>query len=207
MASYFLPHDGVASIGLFYKAFSDYIIPTETVGATNVPGFVGQTVNLTSFANVGSAHADGVELDYKQQFEFLPGPFKGLGFEGNLTYVDSQGQIRPGEKHALPQTSPLTYNAALLYGIGPVHLKIAVAYVSRNLWAVGGDASTDLYSQPRLRVDFGGTYDISQKVQAYLELKNISNTHLEFTQSQSKNFPVQNEFYDADYLFGVRVRF
>jgi TonB-dependent receptor len=207
MASYALPHGAVASVGLFYKAFSDYIIPTVTVGATDVPGFVGQKVNLTSFSNVGSAHAEGVELDYSQQFDFLPGPLGGLGLEGNLTYVESQGQIRPGEKHALPQTSPLTYNAALLYSRGPIHLKLAAAYVSTNLWAVGGDASTDLYSQSRFRLDFGGTYDITRNVQAYLDVKNITNTHLKFTQTASKNFPVQNEFYDADYLFGVRVRF
>ncbi len=40
-----------------------------------------------------------------------------------------------------------------------------------------------------------------------MDVKNISNTHLEFTQTKSKDFPIQNEFYDADYLFGVRVRF
>jgi len=207
MASYELPHGGVASIGVFYKAFSDYIIPTVTIGATNVPGFAGQKVNLTSFSNVGSAHAEGVELDYSQQFEFLPGALSGLGFEGNLTYVGSQGQIRPGENHALPQTSPFTYNAAVFYSHGPIYLKLGASYVSTNLWAVGGDSSTDLYSQPRFRLDFGGTYNVTQNVQAYVEVKNITNTHLEFTQTKSKNFPVQNEFYDADYHFGVRVKF
>jgi TonB-dependent receptor len=207
MAAYYLPHGGIASVGVFYKAFSDYIIPTETLNATNVSGFVGQKVDLTSFSNVGSAHAEGVELDYSQQFEFLPGPFGGLGFEGNLTYVESRGEIRPGEQHALPQTSPLTYNAAVFYSHGPLYLKLGASYVSTNLWAVGGDPSTDLYSQPRFRLDFGGTYDVTRHVQAYVEVKNITNTHLEFTQTKSKDFPVQNEFYDADYHVGVRVRF
>ncbi|MGA0602401.1 TonB-dependent receptor [Caulobacter sp. KR2-114] len=207
MASYDLPHGGVVSVGAFYKWFSDYIIPTVTIGATDVPGFSGQKVNLTSFSNVGSAHAGGVELDYSQQFEFLPGPLAGIGFEGNLTYVDSGGQIRPGEHHALPQTSPLTYNAALFYRRGPVFLKLGATYVSTNLWAVGGDASTDLYSQPRFRLDFGATYDVTTALQAYVEVKNITNTHLEFTQTTSKAFPVQNEFYDADYRVGLRVKF
>ena len=207
MAAYDLPHGGVASVGVFYKAFSNYIIPTVEVGATDVPGFIGQKVNLTSFSNVGSAHAEGVELDYIQQFEFLPGLLGGLGFEGNLTYVESRGQIRPGEQHALPQTSPLTYNAAIFYTHGPIYLKLAAGYVSTNLWAVGGDSSTDLYSQPRFRLDFGGTYDLTHNVQLYVEVKNITNTHLEFTLTNSKNFPVQNEFYDADYHAGFRVKF
>ena len=205
-ASYFLPQGGIASIGLFYKAFSDYIISTEQTNATNVTGFVGQRVDLVSYSNVGAAHAEGIELDYNQQFQFLPDPFSGLGFEGNLTDVESSGEIRPGEKHTLPQTSPFNYNAALYYQQGPVYLKLAASYVSTNLWAVGGNDSTDLYSQPRFRLDFGGTYDITSQVQAYLDIKNITNTHLEFTQTKSNDFPVQREYYDADYLFGVRVK-
>ena len=68
---------------------------------------------------------------------------------------------------------------------------------------MGGDA-TDLYSQPRLRLDFGGSYQITEEIQAYLDIKNITNTKLEFTQTNDRNFPVQREFYDADYLLGIR---
>ena len=206
MASYYLPHGGVASVGLFYKSFSNYIIPTELSGVTNAPGFAGQKVNLISFSNVGSAHAAGFELNYNQQFEFLPEPLNGFGIDGNLTYVESKGEIRPGERHALPQTSPFTYNAALFYNHGPVYVKLAAAYVSTNLWAVGGSPSTDLYSQPRFRLDLGASYQITGRVQAFMDIKNLTNTHLEFTQTKSKNFPVQNEFYDADYTLGVRVK-
>lgn len=212
MASYYMPHGGVASVGLFYKSFSNYIISTESPGATDVPGFAGQAVNLFSFSNIGSAHAEGVELNFERHFEFLPGPLQGLGFEGNLTYVKSSGVIRvypdgTKEKHTLPQTSPFNYNAALLYDRGPVSLKLAASYVGTNLWAVGGDPSTDLYSQPRFRLDFGASYKINKHAEAFFDMKNITNTHLEFTQTDNKNFPVQNEFYRQDFLFGVRVNF
>lgn len=206
MAAYYLPHGGIASIGIFYKAFENYIIPTQASNATNVTGFIGQKVDLTSFSNVGSAHAQGVELNYSQQFESLPGMLSGIGVEGNLTYVESSGEIRPGEKHTLPQTSPFNYNAGLFYHHGPVYLKLAASYVSTNLWAVGDRTATDIYSQGRFRLDFGGTYDITDQVQIYADVKNITNTHLDFTQTKSKSFPIQNEFYGADYLFGVRVK-
>jgi TonB-dependent receptor len=205
-ASYFLPNSGIASIGLFYKSFSDYIVSNENKSATNVPGFIGTAVDLISYSNIGSARTEGIELQYDQKFDFLPDPLEGLGFEGNLTIVDSSGKIRPGEKHTLPQTSPFNYNAAVYYENGPVYLKLGASYVSTNLWAVGGDSTRDLYSQPRFRVDFGGTYDITDSVQAYLDVKNITNTHLEFTQTNNRNFPTQNEYYGSDYLFGVRVK-
>ena len=161
---------------------------------------------MVSFSNVGAAHAEGVELEYSQKLEFLPDPLSDFGFEGNLTAIESSGQIRPGEKHALPQTSPFNYNAALYYQNGPVYLKMGASYVSTNLWAVGGSADTDLYSQPRFRLDFGGSYDITSEIQLFVDIKNITNTKLEFTQTNDKNFPVQREFYDADYLLGIRVK-
>jgi|WetSurMetagenome_2_1015567.scaffolds.fasta_scaffold12611_2 TonB-dependent receptor len=204
-ASYFLPHDGILSAGVFYKSFQDYI-STQEVVSTTVPGFVGFPVDLTTYQNIGDAHVYGAELQYDQHFEFLPGMFSGLGFEGNLTLVRSRGQIRPGEFGALPQTSPFTANAAALYDKGPFHLKLAASYVSRNLWVVGGDVTTDQYSQPRFRLDFGSSYDINNRVQVYFDVKNITNTHLEFTYTKSKDFPIQNEFYDSDFLFGVRVK-
>ncbi len=204
-ASYFLPNNGIISAGLFYKAFTDYIVPTENKSATDVPGFIGQPVDLVSFSNIGSARTEGLELEYNQQFDFLPQPLDGFGFEGNLTYVKSRGEIRVGEEHTLPQTSPFNYNASIYYGNGPLYMRLAASYVSTNLWAVGDSDGTDLYSQPRFRLDFGSTYNITDQIQVYFDIKDMSNTHLEFTQTKSKDFPVQNEFYDPDYLFGVRV--
>ncbi|HXS05671.1 MAG TPA: TonB-dependent receptor [Rhizomicrobium sp.] len=207
-ASMFLPEGGIASIGLFYKAFSNYIIPTVQLNVKNYPDprLAGVNVELDSFQNIGAAHAEGVELQYNQKFLFLPDGFSNFGFDGNLTLVNSSGDIRVGEKHSLPQTSPFAFNAGLFYDGGPLYVNIAASYVSRNLWQVGSDASTDLYSQPRLRLDFGSTYQINEMFQLYFDMKNLTNTHLEFTQTKSKDFPGQREYYEPDYLFGVRVK-
>ncbi|HWF77415.1 MAG TPA: TonB-dependent receptor [Caulobacteraceae bacterium] len=204
-AEYFLPHDGILSAGVFYKGFQDYIT-SQQLNSTTVPGFVGQTVDLQTFQNIGRAHVEGVELQYNQLFDFLPGLLSGLGVESNLTYVNSRGLIRPGEFSELPQTSPLAYNAALSYDKGPVSLKLAASYVSTNLWVVGGSPSTDVYSQPRFRLDLGSEYRVNDHVEFFFQAKNLTNTHLEFTYTKSRAFPIQNEFYDSDFLFGIRVR-
>lgn len=204
-ASYFLPQDGILSAGVFYKHFQDYVSNGE-ITSTTTPGFVGVPIKLQTYQNIGSAHVYGLELQYDQHFSFLPGLMSGLGFEGNLTWLRSQGQVRPGEFMTLPQTSPFSANAAALYDNGPLHLKLATAYVSTNLWVVGADPTTDVYSQPRLRLDFGGSYDINDRVQIYIDAKNLTNTHLKFTYTKSIDFPIQNEFYDSDVLFGVRIK-
>jgi len=208
-AEYYMPDGGLASIGLFWKLFDNYIVPTVQRNVdfpyAGAPGGVVLDAEIDSFQDIGSAHAEGIELNYIQHFTFLPDPFDGLGFEGNLTLVGSGGQIRVGEHHTLPQTSPINYNAALFYEKGPLTLRIAASSVSRNLWAVGGDDATDLYSQSRFRLDFGGSYDVTDNLQFYLDVKNISDTKLEFTQTPNRNFPVQREFYGPTYLTGLRL--
>ena len=102
------------------------------------PGGVLMNAEVDSFSNIGSARAEGIELNLIKKFTFLPEPIDGLGFEGNITLVGSSGQIRAGEKHTLPQTSPFNYNAALFYEKGPFNLRLAASFVSRNLFAVSG---------------------------------------------------------------------
>jgi TonB-dependent receptor len=199
---HYLPNGGLAYGGLFYKYFNNYIVPTISVVNNNTGG---QTTT-TSFADIGAAFAEGIELNYIQQFAFLPDPMDGLGFDGNLTYNYARGDIRPGERHTLPQTSPFNYNAELFYEKGPVGIRLAASYVSMNLWAVGGDSTQDNYSQPRFRLDLGATYDITDNVQFYFQVKNLTNTLLEFTQTRSLNFPIQREFYGPTYFTGVRVQ-
>lgn len=214
-AEYYLPQGGVAAAGLFYKSFSNYIIPTtQTVAASSATSdpsinsqFTGTFVQINSFENIATSSDKGAELNYQQQFVFLPGAFSGFGFDGNVTFNDSDGNIRLGEGHALPQTSPWNYNAAVFFEKYGLNLRIGASYVSKNLWAVGPNASQDLYSQPRFRLDFGSSYTFMDHYEFYFDVKNITNTKLEFTQTPSAAYPVQREFYDSDFFFGVRAHF
>ena len=207
-AEYYLPEGGIASIGLFYKDFSNYIIPTVQRNVTDYPDprLTGVPTEIDSFQNIGSAKAEGIEINYRQKFDFMPEALQGFGVEGNVTFVGSSGDIRVGEKHTLPQTSPMNYNAGLFYEQGPFNLKLSASYVSRNLWSVADSADGDLYSQPRFRLDFGGSYAITPTISYYLDVKNITDTRLIFTQTADKNMPVQREFYGPTYLTGIRVQ-
>jgi TonB-dependent receptor len=208
-AEYYMADGGIASLGLFYKAFADYIVPTVQLNVDFVtplaPGGVLTNAEVDSFSNIGSAHAEGIELNLIQKLTFLPDPLDGFGFEGNLTVVGSSGQIRTGERHTLPQTSPFNYNAALFYEKDALNLRLAASYVSRNLFAVSSGDATDVFSQARFRLDFGGSYHITENIQWDVDVKNISDTKLEFTQTGSKNFPIQREFYGPTYTTAVRI--
>ena len=93
---------------------------------------------------------------------YLPGPWNGLGFSVNGTAVDSEAEIHAGVFGLLPSTSRLTWNAAVFYERAPLELRLAADYVGQNLFAFGTITSnaTDVYSSPRLTMDFGASYAV-----------------------------------------------
>ncbi len=199
---HYMPNGGIVTLGAFYKYFSNYIIPTSIT--TTGTGGIQTTIN--SFSNIGTAFTEGLEANYEQKLAFLPDPLDGMGIGGNVTEVYARGDIRPGDRSILPQTSRFNYNAELNYDKGPIGIRVAASYVSANIFSVGGDPTTDVYSQPRFRLDLGATYDLSDNIQFYFDAKNLTNTLLEFTQTSSTYYPIQREFYGPTYFFGVRFR-
>ncbi|WP_160362669.1 TonB-dependent receptor [Sphingomonas chungangi] len=205
---YYFSKDSFLSVGVFYKWFNNYIISTTQRGVTYTGGpFTDTVVELDSFSNIGAAHAYGLEAQVHERFAFLPQPLDGFGFDGNVTLVGSHGEIRQGETHTLPQTSPINFNASLFYESPRFKAEVASTYVSRNLWAVGDSDATDLYSQPRFRLDASIDFAVTPRVHVFAEAKNLTNTKLEFTQTSSRQYPVQREYYDRDFLGGVRINF
>lgn len=202
-AEHYMPDGSIAAVGLFYKYFDNYIIPTVAT-VNNANG--GQTIT-NSFSNIATAFDEGIEANYIQQLSMLPDPFDGLGAGGNVTYNYSRGDIRtdPIDRTTLPQTSRFNYNAELTYDKGPVGIRLAASYVSWNIFAVGSDASTDQYATPRFRLDLGATYDLCDTMQFYFDAKNLTNTLLEFTQTKDTYYPIQREFYGPTFFLGVRV--
>ena len=208
-AEYYTAHGGLLSAAVFYKAFSNYIIPTvQMVGSYPDPLLANPAgqIELDSYQNIGSARAYGIELNVRQQLTFLPGALSGFGVEANGTIVQSRGSIRQGEQHRLPQTSPYAFNASLFYQRPGFQARVAGAYVSKNIFSVGGSDATDLYSQARFRLDASASVDITPRMSFFVEAKNLSNTKLTFTLSEDKNYPIQREYYKPDYLAGVRIR-
>ena len=201
----------IATLGLFAKVFTNYILLTEQrVDSYPFPGLGpgGVPIVVDSYLN-GPAHAWGVEAQYQQQLLFLPRPWNGLGFSLNGTAVDSRAEIHPGVFGLMPSTSKFTWNAALFYESGPFEVRLAADYVGQNLFAFGSITSnaTDVYSSARLTMDLGASYTVSRAVRVYFNAKNLLNTPLEFTEGPSWYRPIQREFYDLTLLAGVRLTF
>jgi TonB-dependent receptor len=202
---HYLPHAGIVSLGLFDKALKDYIV--GKVDFQNFPnsgayaGLAGNTKVIT-FGNVSSARARGLEANYEQRFTSLPGILSGLGAGFNWTYVDSSVEIRPGEHSMLPSTSRNTYNGSVFWERDGLNLRLSTYYTGRNLLGIGGDVTQDIYSEPRRSADFGASYQIAKNYGLFLNVKNLTNTAMKFTEGTIDRV-IQREFYGKTVEAGI----
>jgi TonB-dependent receptor len=207
---YYFDNAGIASISVFDKELSNYIVTQERDGVVLPAGgvFGGFTgpAKVFSFANISKAYVRGIEVNYQQKFTSLPGWWGGLGMAANYTLVDSRAQIRPHDFQLLPSTSKNTGNLALTYEMAGLNVDLGAYYISRNIFGVGGSAATDVWSQPRFSLDLGTSYAINTNVSVFLNVKNLTDTRLKFTEGAADNRPIQREFYGQTLTAGVRVK-
>jgi TonB-dependent receptor len=145
---WYMPHNGMFHAGLFYKTIHDYI-GSQRVAANIPPIYLGNGVTIggagageiSRASNLGDATVQGAEIGFTKFFDFLPGPFSGLGIDTNFTYIDSSA---PGDQsydmlgqpvHGLPINglSRNVYNATLMYEKGPLSMRLAWNWRSKYL--------------------------------------------------------------------------
>ncbi|MBU6247891.1 MAG: TonB-dependent receptor [Xanthomonadaceae bacterium] len=205
----YLPDAGILSAGVFDKEISDYIAPVETSQTLpNANLYPGGAIpyHVYTFKNVGSSYARGLELNWRQKFQGLPGWLDGLGAGANYTWVDSRIEIRPGEYSLLPSTSRNTWNATLFYERAGLQINLAAYSVSADLFGIGTGRSSDVYNASRTSMDFGASYSFPENWTVYFDAKNLLDTPHAFYQGSSDR-PIQREFYGITYLAGVRFQF
>ena len=136
---YFFPDgSGLLSGAVFYKD-----IEKEIFTATSQQTIDGQIYDVSQPSNARGAEVSGIELGFiKNSFGFLPTPFDGLGFSGNVTFVD--GEIEVTEDFTfdrLVEQSEVSGNATVFYNWNDR----AEARLSYNLW---GDYHDSISTNP-----------------------------------------------------------
>ena len=201
---YYLPNAGILSVGIFDKEFNNYVLQRINRNVDYLNN--GDLYTLTTFSNVKDSYARGVEAQYVQKFTMLPGLLSGLGFSGNVTYVDSRIEIRPGEFSRLPGTSQLTWNVGGFYEAHGVQVRISAQNVEASIFGVGGAKGFDVFQDDKTQVDLTASYQVNKYANVYFNAKNLSNGPLRYYEG-FVNRPIQREYYDVSYEAGVRFHF
>lgn len=199
----YLPFGGIASVGLFDKEFTNYIA-AQTV-SESYPGITGMA-QVSTFMNLQSAHARGVELNYRQQFTKLPGLLAGLGLSGNYTYTDSSGISRAGAHETLPYTATHTFNVGQSYVHGPVDIQITETYAGLTLRTLGKTAAQDVYLQPYFQLDLGARYRITPQLSVYFQARNLNSEKFQTTETNIPARLTGEQLYGPTYLIGFDLK-
>ncbi|WP_239026331.1 TonB-dependent receptor [Novosphingobium decolorationis] len=142
---YYYGRSNSLTLALFYKEISDYIfVGLEQQEYTS--GGETITFDVNRQTNGAKGKIKGFELAYTQFLDFLPGPLSGLGFTGNLTYVDSTGGANSsvnvfdtangenaGLNLPLEGLSKWSYNVAAIYETPGVSARVAYNWRKKYL--------------------------------------------------------------------------
>lgn len=208
LVEHFFPSVGVISGGIFYKQIADVILTrrfTYNGPVTELKGFQG-----THPDNGGSGHLLGFEAEWQQRLTFLPGAARGLGFDVNVTHVNSSVLVdTTGRTAQFPRQSPNLANVALTYSLGPVSARGAWAYQGANIVSYGDglpDGLGDTYFYAHSQIDASVLYNVTQQVQLQLQALNLNNAVFGFFQGTPEHdYSIQREYYGRTVYLGAKV--
>lgn len=168
-AEWYLGNNGVLQAGVFYKRIEDFIVnmvfeDSEFLGVEFSEAVIPQ--------NGDEAKVKGLELNYQQSLDFLPGALNGLIVAFNYTYTDAEGDI--GDRNvSLPASAENTFNASLGYEKGPLSFRLTAAYRDKYLDELGETDTKDRYVADHIQFDLSAKYRLTPQFQVFAEFVNL----------------------------------
>jgi iron complex outermembrane receptor protein len=179
---YYFEPVGQLAIGYFRKDISGFIFSERggTVGSGDNNGFNGlyEGYALISSRNGGSAVIDGLELNYQQQFSFLPGALKGLGAFANYTRLWTEGDYGDSGVRSTSDVMdfiPETLNTGVFWKNRGLAARIFVSRIGEFLDSYSADASRLQYKKSRTTVNVSLSYQWKPWLEFSADLMNAFN--------------------------------
>ncbi len=199
LAEHYFQGIGVLSGGVFYKDLSDVIYErnfTEPSGPFE--GF-----DVVQAVNGGDAKLYGVELNWQQQFTFLPGFWSGFGIYGNYTHTESEADLLFREWTTLPGQASDSGNLAFTYEGFGLDARISMNFNGKYIDEVGDSPEEDEIIDDHLQWDFSANYNLTPQIGLYLNAINLNNEPRRDYLGRT-NRPIQRELYSWWTTFGAR---
>ena len=213
---YFAPAS-ILSVGAYYRNIDNVIYPGSSVvdGSVYAPGLIapGTLTQFNSFFNGDRGELTGFEVNFVGSAEdFLPEPFDGLGFSGNLTLVDSSfvAPTLDDQKFSLPGTSDTVYNASVFYEKFGVSARVNYQYRDAWLSTTENDSLTEFWDETE-RVDASLRYTLPEafygaNITFALNGNNLTDeTDIRYINTPAT--PNQVEGFGRRWVFSVRADF
>ncbi|SCC59426.1 TonB-dependent receptor [Chitinophaga costaii] len=179
LAEHYFSGIGILSGGFFYKDLHHIIynrIYTQTGG--NYDGY-----EVTEPVNGGNAKLLGFEVNWEQQFSFLPGFLKGFGIFANYTHTKATDvNLLYGRSGGhLPGQASDAANLALIYEKGKVSGRVSWNYSGAFIKEVGESIDRDRWTDHYGKWDLAASYKLFNGFEIFANINNFSSApHLEY---------------------------
>ena len=173
-------------VGWFHKKIDDFVRGGQPIGVVGVGadnGFYGlyEGFEIQGNSNAGTAFTQGWELEWVQQFRFLPGLLKTLRLSGNFTKIMAHGDYgTPGVYLKTERVNgfiPFTANANLGWDYKKVGVSISYNYTDGSIRGGANIAqpSRDSYMMPRSLFNVNLRYNLPRNMTLNLGVQNLFN--------------------------------
>jgi TonB-dependent receptor len=206
---YYPSRNAILAVSLYHRMVEGVLFSnTEPVGSDvfNSNGVNRSNYLLSSTFNGDDGDLTGLELNYQQQFTFLPGALSGLGFQGNLTFIEGEFGTAQRDDISFPGTSDTIVNASLYYEKFGFSGRVSYQYRSEWLDTLGGfgiGSTGDEFRKGYENVDVALRYAISDRVTVFADLNNLTDEEYIVYQGDEGR-PTEVEQIGSRYMFGLR---
>ncbi len=216
--------DNLLALGLFYKDISSFTYKTITpIRISTDASSADTSIFAISVPDNGKGgQIQGLELNFQQNFSFLPGVLSGLGVSFNYTYADSKATFLTqaqgiNTKLPFPKQSKHTANASIYWENRYHSLYLAYNYRTDYLNDINNKNAlrwSDSYGQ----LDASANFRLSEKLTLSIQAINLMNeipyryyTFLEEGNALNRNVS-RNKLADykqtgRQFRIGVRAEF
>jgi iron complex outermembrane recepter protein len=177
---YYFEPIGLLSANVFLKEIRQFIFSTrgEIIGAGPGNGFNGdfEGWEIRSQGNGGNARVKGFEINYQQQFTFLPGILRGLGVFANYTRLTAKGDYGTGDEMSGSEVAgfiPVTYNAGLTYQYNRWNSRIQWNHRGNYLFQYNDNPVLRRYFAPSDYIDINVQYRLTRALELYFHINNL----------------------------------
>ncbi|MDV6330323.1 TonB-dependent receptor [Asticcacaulis sp. 201] len=176
---------GIFSVDVFNRdvdGFINYhVIQVTDTRFTNSPPTDTQNVRISVPYNANRVTFKGAEVQFTTFFDydFLPSWASNFGVQSNVTYMESHSPGTYKQDQNQPGVSRIAYNLTGMYENGPWSARLA--YNGRSKWLNVCDAPQDWggnpgceYTKGTSRIDFSGSYRLTDNLTVALDLNNLA---------------------------------
>jgi TonB-dependent receptor len=215
---WYFAKESLVAAAVFYKKIDSFIttitdvVPWRSLGLPDslligTPASPDEDFEVTRKINGEGGTLKGLEIQYQQPFNFLPGALRNFGFIGNVTFVDSKVDYGAYGKNRLTGQSKFMYNATLYYETKKFSARVSAAFRDSYLVAFpGGNNNSEEGINSTLNIDASVSYQATDNIKLSVEAVNLTDEYNDRYVDVTDRVSNYRHF-GREILFGVRATF